>query len=116
MPEPQAMFLLDNLLKNLPSELAQTAAGIKNVSDKLLVAKAAALGLSTITPEMIKQLKAASETGADPRAGLAAGRVRAKIKNDMTAIQSLIEETVNSFKDFEEVGDGEKTGKLILSQ
>ena len=117
MPEPQAMFLMDNLLKSLPSELAQSAAGIKNVSDQLLIAKAAALGLTTITPAMIAALKAAGEVGADPRAGLAAGRVRAKINKDMTAIQKVIAETIKSFQDFQDVGGGEKSAfQLAVEQ
>ena len=33
MPKPQAMFLLQNILKNMPGDLAKSAAGIKNVSE-----------------------------------------------------------------------------------
>ena len=107
MPKPEGLFLMQNILKNLPSELAQSAAGIKNVSDQLLVAKAAALGVATITPAMIAGLKAASELGADPRAGLAAGRIRAKITKDMKAIQAVITQVVNdSNAQFKDLGDG----------
>jgi hypothetical protein len=98
MPEPQSMLLLDNILKAMPGDLAKTAIGIKSVSDQLMIAKAAALGLSTITPAMIKQLKAASEPGSDPRAGLAANRIRAKIKSDMKAIQDLMDIVTQSGK------------------
>jgi hypothetical protein len=98
MPEPQSMLLLNNILRAMPGDLAKTAVGIKNVSDQLLIAKAAALGLSNITPAMVKQLKAASEPGADPRAGLAAERVRAKIKEDLKAIQELMDLVTESSK------------------
>ena len=117
MPQPEAIMLMDNLLKNLPSELAQSAKGIKNVSDQLLIAKAAALGVTSITPEMIKQLKAAGEAGADPRAGLAASRVRAKIKKDMEFTTNTIEEMISKFKDFQESGSGEKSAfQLAVEQ
>lgn len=105
MPEPQAMFLLDNILKSMPGDLAKTALGIKNTSDQLLIAKAAMLGLSTITPAMIKQLKAASESS-DGGAARAANRVRAKIKSDMKAIQEMFDLVK---KEMEEI-EGGKTG------
>ena len=90
MPEPQAMFLLDNILKNMPGDLAKTAIGIKNVSDQFLIAQAAMLGVSTITAAMVKQLKAASESS-DGGAARAANRVRAKIKSDVSAVQELFD-------------------------
>lgn len=90
MPEPQAMFLLDNILKNMPGDLAKTAAGIKNTSDQLLIAKAAMLGVSTITEAMVKQLRAASESS-EGGAARAASRVRAKIKSDMKAVQEMFD-------------------------
>ena len=112
MPQADSLLLMNNILKNLPSELAQSAVGIKNVSDQLLVAKAAALGVATITPAMIAGLKAASQLGADPRAGLAAGRIRARITKDMKAIQAIITQVVEDsnakFKDLGE-GSGEKS-------
>jgi len=104
MPRADALFLMQNVLKNLPSELAQSAAGIKNVSDQLLIAKAAALGVATITPAMVKQLKAAADSG-EGAASRAASRVRAKINADMKAIQTLIGSVVESTKDFQDLGD-----------
>jgi len=104
MPKADALFLMQNVLKNLPSELAQSAAGIKNVSDQLLIAKAAALGVATITPAMVNQLRAAAESG-EGGATRAASRVRAKINSDMKAIQTLIGSVVESTKDFQDLGD-----------
>jgi hypothetical protein len=119
MPKPDSLFLMQNILKNLPSELAQSAAGIKNVSDQLLIAKAAALGVATITPKMVKQLKTAA-TSTDGGALRAASRVRGKINSDMKAIQTLIETVVKSTKtkDFQNLGDGgkEKDGPLARAQ
>ena len=119
MPKPDSLFLMQNILKNLPSELAQSAAGIKNVSDQLLIAKAAALGVATITPEMVKQLKTAA-TSTDGGALRAASRVRGKINSDMKAIETLIETVVKSAKakDFQNLGDGgsKKDGPLARAQ
>jgi hypothetical protein len=74
----------------MPGDLAKTAAGIKNTSDQLLIAQAAMLGVSTITADMIKQLRSASESS-DGGAARAANRVRAKIKKDMAAIQEMFD-------------------------
>ena len=90
MPKPQAMFLLQNILKNMPGDLAKSAAGIKNVSDQLLIAKAAALGVSTITPAMIKALQTAAKS-TDGGAARAADRVRKQIKSDIKAVQELFD-------------------------
>jgi TP901 family phage tail tape measure protein len=89
MPKPQALLLMDNIIKSMPGPLAKSALGIKNVADQMLIAKAAALGIATITPAMIKALQTAA-TSTDARAGLAASRVRAKIKEDMKAIQEVM--------------------------
>lgn len=107
MPEPQGMFLLNNILKNMPGDLAKTAVGIKNMSDQLLIAKAAMLGVSTITPEMVKQLKAASESN-DSGAARAANRVRAKIKSDVKAIKELFDIVKKEMTDIE--GGGSSGG------
>jgi TP901 family phage tail tape measure protein len=105
MPEPQGMFLLDNILKNMPGDLAKTAVGIKNMSDKFLIAQAAMLGVATITPAMVKQLKAAADSS-DSGAARAANRVRAKIKSDMKAVQEMFDIVK---KEMEEI-EGGKTG------
>ena len=118
MPEPQAMFLLDNILKNMPGDLAKTAVGIKNVSDQFLVAQAAMLGVSTITEAMVKQLKAASESS-DGGAARAANRVRAKIKSDISAVQELFDLVKQESESLEEgsKGTGEKSAfQLAIEQ
>jgi hypothetical protein len=45
MPKADALFLMSELMKSLPSELAKAAAGIKNVSDQMMILKAATLGV-----------------------------------------------------------------------
>ena len=110
MPEPQAMFLLDNILKNMPGDLAKTAVGIKNMSDQFLIARAAMLGVATITPAMVKQLKAASESS-DGGAARAANRVRAKIKKDIDAVQKMFDLVKKEMDDIEGGGTGGATGE-----
>jgi len=116
MPKPQAMLLMDNIIKNMPGPLAKAAMGIKNVADQMLIAKAAALGISTITPAMIKALQVAS-TSTDNRAGAAAMRVRKEIKADMVAIQEVMDLVTGNSKKGTVKGDGKKSNlQLAIEQ
>lgn len=116
MPKPQAMLLMDNIIKNMPGPLAKAAMGIKNVADQMLIAKAAALGISTITPAMIKALQVAS-TSTDNRAGAAAMRVRKEIKADMVAIQEVMDLVTGNSKQGTVKGDGKKSNlQLAIEQ
>jgi hypothetical protein len=88
--DPQnAMLLLDAALKQMPSDLAKSAIGVGNLQDKMLLLKAAALGVATITPAMVTALENAST---DRGAQLAKSRVRNKIKSDISDITKIITE------------------------
>jgi len=88
MPEPQAMMVLSEVLKNLPGELAKSAAGLKNTSDQLLIVEAAMIGVTTITPVMIAALDTASKS-LDGGAQRAASRVRAAIRSEIKSLKEL---------------------------
>ena len=103
MPEPQAMLVLDKVLKTLPGELAKSAAGLKNTSDKLLLVEAAMVGVTTITPVMLAAL-ATAERSLDGGAQRAAGRVRAAIRREIKSLKEL-RDIVSK-----ELGDGTGTG------
>ena len=64
MPDKQnAMKILDTAIKNMSPSLAKAAAGVKNLEIKMLLLKAASIGLGDeITKEMVK---AAAYTGPD---------------------------------------------------
>jgi hypothetical protein len=111
MPEADAIYLMSAALKSMPSELAQSAAGIKNVSDQLLVMKAAALGVA-VSAAMLNQLTVAA-TSKDGGAARAASRVRNKLKNDVKDATTAAAEIAKAFKDAADGGitggSGEKT-------
>ncbi len=90
MPKPQAALLMGEVFKNLPGELAKSAAGLKNTSNQLLLVEAAMLGVTTITPAMIAALKMAEES-LDGGAQRAASRVRRRIKEEIASLKEIRE-------------------------
>lgn len=116
MPNPQALLLMDNVIKNMPGPLAKSALGIKNVKDQMLIAKAAALGVATITPQMIEQLKVAA-TSTDGAASRAASRVRRYIEGEMKGIQQVIDMVTDAAgKAGGKEGGGEKSALTLASE
>ncbi len=108
MPEPQAALLMGEVFKNLPGELAKSAAGLKNTSDQLLMVEAAMIGVTTITPAMIAALKIA-ETSLDGGAQRTATRVRAKIRQDIKDLKEIREIVAKELGTVTGDGDGEKS-------
>ena len=111
MPEADAIYLMSAALKSMPSELAQSAAGIKNAGDQLLVLKAAALGVA-VSAAMINTLTVAA-TSKDGGAQRAASRVKTKLKNDIKDATIAAAEIAKAFKNAADGGitggTGEKT-------
>ena len=99
MPKAESLFLMSNLMKSLPSELAKAAVGIKNVSDQILILKAASLGI-TVTEGMVKALAAAStETGKwDGATQRAAGRVKNKLNPQIDLATKFMEQMATAAK------------------
>jgi len=98
MPNTQnQLMLVDAALKQMGSETAKAALGLGNVGDKMLVLKAAAIGVTTITPAMIAALKAAEEF-ADGGAQRAASRVRGRITKDTKLTQDAILSSVKEMQ------------------
>jgi TP901 family phage tail tape measure protein len=92
MPKANALYLMSELMKSLPSELAQSAAGIKNVSDQMMILKAATLGVS-ISAAMISALGVQSGDGGSERTK---GRIRARIIKETKERMKIAEEVVKS--------------------
>jgi TP901 family phage tail tape measure protein len=92
MPKANALYLMSELMKSLPSELAQSAAGIKNVSDQMMILKAATLGVS-VTAAMISALAVQSGDGGSERTK---GRIRAKLTRDIKDRMKMAEEIAKS--------------------
>jgi TP901 family phage tail tape measure protein len=92
MPKANALYLMSELMKSLPSELAQSAAGIKNVSDQLMILKAATLGVS-VTAAMLSALAVQSGDGGSERTK---GRIRAKLTRDIKDRMKMAEEIAKS--------------------
>jgi TP901 family phage tail tape measure protein len=92
MPKANALYLMSELMKSLPSELAQSAAGIKNVSDQLMILKAATLGVA-VTSAMLSALAIQSGDGGSERAK---GRIRAQLTKDIKDRMKMAEEIAKS--------------------
>jgi len=99
MPKPEALFLMSNLMKSLPSELAKAAVKIKNVADQILILKAASLGI-TVTESMINALAAAStETGKwDGATQRTAGRVKNELNPQINLATKFLEQMATAAK------------------
>lgn len=46
MPEPQAILILNKIMEVLPENIREAASGLKNVSDRMLILRAQAVGLT----------------------------------------------------------------------
>jgi len=92
MPKANALYLMSELMKSLPSELAQSAAGIKNVSDQMMILKAATLGVS-ISGAAISALGVQSGDGGSERTK---GRIRARIIKETKERMKIAEEVAKS--------------------
>jgi TP901 family phage tail tape measure protein len=92
MPKANALYLMSELMKSLPSELANSAAGIKNVSDQMMILKAATLGVS-VSAAMLSALAVQSGDGGSERTK---GRIRAKLMKDIKERMKIAEEVAKS--------------------
>ena len=92
MPKANALYLMSDLMKSLPSELAQSAAGIKNVSDQLMILKAATLGVA-VTSSMLSALAVQSGDGGSERTK---GRIRAQLTKQIKERMKMAEEIAKS--------------------
>jgi TP901 family phage tail tape measure protein len=112
MPEPQAMLLLNGILKTMPNELAQAAIGIKNSADQLLILRAAALGVASVTPAMVAGLKRARVAGATSEDKREAARIRDdidKTSNQYETAQEIqneeLKKSIAGYKDLNSATD-----------
>jgi TP901 family phage tail tape measure protein len=92
MPKANALYLMSELMKSLPSELANSAAGIKNVSDQMMILKAATLGVA-VTASMLDTLAIQSGDGGNERAK---GRIRARLTKNIKDRMKMAEEIAKS--------------------
>ena len=92
MPKAEGLFLMGEILKTLPSDLAKSAAGLKDTSNQLLIVKAAALGVA-ISAEMIQALLIA-ETDKSADVQIRAASIRAQIQTKMDIAQKVIADVI----------------------
>jgi hypothetical protein len=98
MPKADALFLMSNIMKSLPSELTKAAAGVKNLSDQMLLVQAAALGVR-ITESMIKTL-------AVEGSNIAKNRVTDYLKNEIKTLKLVNEAIGKAFAAGTKTGSG----------
>jgi TP901 family phage tail tape measure protein len=97
MPPADGMALLNAILKTMPNDLAKSALGLKDNADKMLILQAAALGVATITPEMVKALGKAKAPGATAEDKRNAARIGDNVRSQIssfTDLQELVNKTV----------------------
>ena len=63
MPEPEALLLMESVVKNLTPEMQGLVNGLGNVVDQMILIKAASAGV-VITPEQVAAIEAGSKEGA----------------------------------------------------
>jgi TP901 family phage tail tape measure protein len=82
MPEPEALLLMESVVKNLTPEMQGLVNGLANVADQIILIKAASAGV-VFTPEQIKAIEEGSQPNATPQ------QLRAKA----TALGQITRET-----------------------
>jgi hypothetical protein len=92
MPKANALFLMSELMKSLPSELAKSASGIKNVSDQMMILKAATLGVA-VTSSMLDTLAIQNGSGGNE---LAKGRIRSQLTKQIKDRMKMAEDIAKS--------------------
>lgn len=104
MPPPQALLVLDKIFKDLNPTLAQAVVGLDKVSDRMLLLRAQAVGLTANMAYVVSAMKMI----ADPLSDVS-DRVKAEIflKNWKKALKEA-EDAVTKF--FEKQGKGTGTG------
>jgi len=107
MPQPASLFLMQNILKTLPSELAKSAQNIKNVSDQLLILKASALGvaISAVQLDVLAEKEGFTYGAKNTRAN-----IEKQIQERLKVVTSVIDEFN---KGNNNVGVGTKDGKFV---
>jgi hypothetical protein len=73
MPQPEALLLVESVVKNLTPEMQDLVNGLSGVADQMTLIKAASAGVN-ITPEQVEAIKAGSEDEATDR------QIKAKAK------------------------------------
>jgi TP901 family phage tail tape measure protein len=120
MPPADGMALLNAILKTMPNDLAKTALGLKDNADKLLILQAAALGVATITPEMVKALGKAKAPGATAEDKRIANLVRNNIigtMEDITEVQEILNETLKgSTKGYKDLNTTTEEGNAVTDK
>lgn len=92
MPKAEGLFLMGEILKTLPSDLAKSASGLKDTSNQLLIVKSAALGVA-VSAEMIQALLIA-ETDKSADAQIRASTIKAELEQKMKVAQKVIADIV----------------------
>ena len=66
MPQPEALLLIESIVKNLTPEMQDLVNGLSGVADQMILIKAASAGV-VLSPEQIAAVEAGSADGATPK-------------------------------------------------
>ncbi len=106
MPPPQALLVLDKIFKDLDPTLAQAVVGLDKVSDRMLLLRAQAVGLTANMAYVVSAMKML----ADPLSDVS-DRVKAEVfLNNWKKALKEAEDAVTKFFDSTKKGTGTGTG------
>jgi hypothetical protein len=111
MPEPQALYLMDVLMRSLPENLRNTARGINDTKYQLMLLEAQALGMANL-PGLIEAMDMAAN-GFGPDQALAKIRIE-NARKEMDKRTKLYEDFAKVNKDI--ITDGATDGLSAESQ
>jgi hypothetical protein len=89
MPEPEALVLMESVIKNLPGDMQNLINGLSGVADQMILIKAASAGV-VITPEQQKAIEAGSEDDASDTEITAKNKALEEITKTTTEYIELI--------------------------
>jgi hypothetical protein len=89
MPEPEALVLMESVIKNLPGDMQNLINGLSGVADQMILIKAASAGV-VITPEQQKAIEAGSENNASDTEITAKNKALEEITKTTTEYIELI--------------------------
>ena len=106
MPQPQALLVLNKIFQDLDPALAKAVSGLDKVSDRMLILRAQAVGLTANLAGITDALKILANPNADTSEKVFAGIKVEQFKKDLKAA----EDAMAAFFKKQEKGKGTGTG------
>ena len=92
MPQPQAMLILNKIMQELPEDIRSSALGLKNVSDRMLILQAQAVGLTANLLGVVEAMNLIANPTADISDKIFSQMRIDKFKKDIQAATKAFED------------------------